>query len=200
METSFSSETSDDFQWTIGRYITVFFITIAVRISNCWHFVPDTKETVEIILQNQWAAGHCPLSGIINTRIHNVLETGSVMFIVIRIRIRIPDDGQVHKPSDSECYTPSSEPVIFYYYKTMFQDKFLRLSRPKRKEKQVGGGKCIMRSLIIRIRQLIWLRWTEYMASKGEVRHSYVFVGKPEGKRPGRPRHWQKDNIKMDFK
>jgi hypothetical protein len=28
---------------------------------------------------------------------------------------RIPDDGQVHEPSNSECHAPSSEPFRIYY-------------------------------------------------------------------------------------
>jgi hypothetical protein len=35
----------------------------------------------------------------------------------------------------------------------------------------------------------------------GEMRNSYILVGKPEGKRPlGRPRHRWEDNIKMDLR
>jgi hypothetical protein len=48
---------------------------------------------------------HSPLTW---GRKHPVSER--VCFLVCRI----PDDGQVQKPSDSECYTPSSEPFRIY--------------------------------------------------------------------------------------
>ena len=45
------------------------------------------------------------------------------------------------------------------------------------------------------------MRWAGHVARMGERRGVYwVFVGKPEGKRPlGRPRHRWEDNIKMDI-
>jgi hypothetical protein len=45
------------------------------------------------------------------------------------------------------------------------------------------------------------MRWAEYMARMGEERKVYyVFVGKPEGKRPlGKPRRRWEDGIRMDL-
>jgi hypothetical protein len=45
------------------------------------------------------------------------------------------------------------------------------------------------------------MRWAGYVARMGEVRGAYIFVGRPEGRRPlGRPRRRWEDNIKMDLR
>jgi hypothetical protein len=45
------------------------------------------------------------------------------------------------------------------------------------------------------------MRWAGHVACIGEERKVYkVLVGKPEGKRPGRPRHRWEDEIRMDFR
>ena len=44
------------------------------------------------------------------------------------------------------------------------------------------------------------MRWAGHVARMGEGKGVYrVLVGKPEGKRPLRPRHRWEDNIKMDL-
>jgi hypothetical protein len=41
----------------------------------------------------------------------------------------------------------------------------------------------------------------EYAVCMGVVRNSYIFVGRPERKRPlGRPRHRWEDNIRMGLR
>jgi hypothetical protein len=74
--------------------------------------------------QNYWVFGLRPSSGILETRKHNVSETGSVSVLRLgegRKHIRFPKRcvfkflkyrtmGKVQKPSNSEYYTPSSEP------------------------------------------------------------------------------------------
>jgi hypothetical protein len=46
------------------------------------------------------------------------------------------------------------------------------------------------------------MRWEGYEARIVKLRNAYyIFVGKPEGKRPlGRSRHRWKDNIRMDYR
>jgi hypothetical protein len=46
------------------------------------------------------------------------------------------------------------------------------------------------------------MRWTEYMASMGEMRNAYrILIENPECQRPiGRPRRKQKDDIKWKLK
>jgi hypothetical protein len=78
MEKSFSSETSDDFQWTTEGSIP--HNQNCEDLKSCWHVVTRAKQTVQFVLQNYWVSGHCQSSGILNTRIYNVSETGSVMF------------------------------------------------------------------------------------------------------------------------
>jgi hypothetical protein len=45
------------------------------------------------------------------------------------------------------------------------------------------------------------MRWAGHVACVGKKRNACrIWVGKPERKRPlGRPRHWCKNNIKMDL-
>jgi hypothetical protein len=68
-------------------------------------------------------------SGILGTRKHDVLESGSASVLRCGGKTpeadplskmscflvpRIPDDGKSKKPSNSECYTPPSEPFRIY--------------------------------------------------------------------------------------
>jgi hypothetical protein len=46
--------------------------------------------------------------------LHLRLETDPVSEMFCFLVSRIPDDGQVLKPTNSECYTPSSEPFRIY--------------------------------------------------------------------------------------
>jgi hypothetical protein len=57
-------------------------------------------------IQNYWVFGlFVPLSGIIGTRKHEASENGSVS--VLRRK-------KLKNPSNSVCYTPSSEPFRIY--------------------------------------------------------------------------------------
>jgi hypothetical protein len=45
------------------------------------------------------------------------------------------------------------------------------------------------------------MRWAGHVTRMGEVRGTYILVGRPEGRRPlGRPRRRWEDNIKMDLR
>jgi len=53
---------------------------------------------------------------------------------------------------------------------------------------------------IVRVMKLRRMRWAGHVARMSERRSVYrVLVGKPEGKRLGRPSHRWEDNIKMDL-
>jgi hypothetical protein len=39
---------------------------------------------------------------------------------------RVPEDGQVQKPSNSECCTPSLEPLRFHYCRNPFETMLKR--------------------------------------------------------------------------
>jgi hypothetical protein len=53
---------------------------------------------------------------------------------------------------------------------------------------------------IVRVMKARRMRWVGHVAHMGEVRGSYILVGRPEGRRPlGRPRHRWEDNIKKDL-
>jgi hypothetical protein len=54
------------------------------------------KPTVMIIL-GITVSGLCPSSGILKTREHNVLETGSVLETLCSLVFRVLDDGQSPK-------------------------------------------------------------------------------------------------------
>jgi hypothetical protein len=87
----------------------------------------------------------CPSSGILKTREHNVSETGSISILRWRgetpiqfgplertnlnqcsLVFRIPDDGQVQKPSNSEHCTTIFHRLtfIFLHYKYLFILRF----------------------------------------------------------------------------
>jgi hypothetical protein len=54
---------------------------------------------------------------------------------------------------------------------------------------------------IVRVIKSRRMRWVGHVARMGEGRCVYrVFVGRPEGKRPLRPRRRWDDNIKMDVR
>jgi hypothetical protein len=56
-------------------------------------------------------------------------------------------------------------------------------------------------SSIIRVIKTRRMRWAGHVARMGEVRGSYILVGRPEGRRPlGRPRRRWEDNIKTDLR
>jgi hypothetical protein len=94
-------------------------------------------------IQNQWDFGLCPSSGILETKKHNISETGSVSFLMLVLSKGPKREGdffrsledrnrtsfrnvvfysylelrtivKVHKLSDFECYTPTSEPFRIY--------------------------------------------------------------------------------------
>jgi hypothetical protein len=44
--------------------------------SKMYHSLPCSDQ--HLLAENYWVPGHCPSSGILNTRKHNFLETGSV--------------------------------------------------------------------------------------------------------------------------
>jgi hypothetical protein len=79
-------------------------------------------------VQNHGVSELCPLFGILNTRRHNISETGSVSFLRwernqiqfpkrrVLCLIRIPVEVQSSDILYSECYTPSSEPFRFQNY------------------------------------------------------------------------------------
>jgi hypothetical protein len=68
-----------------------------------------------LTIQNYWFFGFCPSSGILETRKHNVSETDPVsktLFFFYFLQYWTMD--KVQRPSNSECYTPSSEPFRIY--------------------------------------------------------------------------------------
>jgi hypothetical protein len=90
-----------------------------------------------LIIQNYWVFGLCPSSGILKTRKHSITpvtevssfygtqqsrclpphlrtEKGPFSETLCFLVSRILDDGQIRKASNSECYTPSSEPFRMY--------------------------------------------------------------------------------------
>jgi hypothetical protein len=85
--------------------------------------------------QNHWVCRLCPSSGILMTRKNNISETGSrssdwgvshpsseswnrssFWNVMFSSYLEFWTMDKVHNPSDSECYTPSSEPFIFYMW------------------------------------------------------------------------------------
>jgi hypothetical protein len=71
-------------------------------------------------IQNYWIFGHCPSSGILETRKHNVSENGSVSALrygwgtptLLGLSGKTKDDG----PSNSEyCYK------MFYTYRSVYE-------------------------------------------------------------------------------
>jgi hypothetical protein len=66
-------------------------------------------------VQSRWVFGLYLSSGIPRSRKHKVSETGCVSVLRWRefLLFRIHDDGRSPVPSDSECYTPSSQPLRF---------------------------------------------------------------------------------------
>jgi hypothetical protein len=81
----------------------------------------ETK--TETCFQNHWFYGLCPSSRIL---------TGELF--------RIPEDGQINKPSDSECYTSSSEPFRFCLKVTMFNKVKVSLWKFKYHNMKAFGG------------------------------------------------------------
>jgi hypothetical protein len=69
-----------------------------------------------------------------------------------------------------------------------------------KKTAQRGAARFAILPSIIRIIKSRRLRWAGHTTRMGEKRAAYtLFVRKPEGKRPGRPRCRWVDNIKMDL-
>jgi hypothetical protein len=58
--------------------------------------------------------GLFPSSRVRESKKHDVSETGSVPETSCLLFSRTPDDGKIKDPSNSECYTPSSEPFRIY--------------------------------------------------------------------------------------
>jgi hypothetical protein len=91
----------------------------------------------------------------------------------------------------------------------VFENKLLRIFRPKRDEVTGGWRKLHNEELhdlysspsIIRIIKSRRMRWAGHVARMREKRNVYrLLVGKPEGRRLlGRPRRRWVDNIKMDL-
>jgi hypothetical protein len=97
--------------------------------------------------QNHWASGLCPLSEILNTRKHNVSETGYVSVLIWNgwkhllswvpqkeltlitgpVEFLMMDKG--HRPSDYNCCTTSSEPFRIYTH-THIQTSTHNISDP----------------------------------------------------------------------
>jgi hypothetical protein len=65
-----------------------------------------------------WFFWTFPSTGILETRKHDVWETGSVSETSCFLVSRIPDDGKVQKKKTSKpvCYIPSSEPFRIYSF------------------------------------------------------------------------------------
>jgi hypothetical protein len=56
-------------------------------------------------------------------------------------------------------------------------------------------------SSIVRVIKARRMRWAGHVARMEEMRGAYdILVGRPEGRRPGSPRHRWEDNIKMDLR
>ena len=90
----------------------------------------------------------------------------------------------------------------------VFENRFLRIFRPKRDEVTGEWGTLHKKELnalysspnIIRVIKSRRLRWEGHMARLGERSAYRVLVGKPEGRRQlGRPRSRWQDNIKTDL-
>jgi hypothetical protein len=75
-------------------------------------FSNPAKELKKI--HNYWVFELFPLSGILETRKNDVLEFEYVSETSCFLFPTIPDDGKSPKNSNSECYTPSSEPYRIY--------------------------------------------------------------------------------------
>jgi hypothetical protein len=87
--------------------------------------------------QNYWVFGPFPSPTILETRKHNVSETGCFFHPQVRGETPVPETScfyfleywavdKVQRLSNSECYTPSSEPFRIYHHLPIMNQEFSR--------------------------------------------------------------------------
>jgi hypothetical protein len=119
--------------WKTSLMVTVL-ITVAAR-SKAWTVFArsnagivrsnPTQGTVSV----QWALSKGPnWVGVLPHHLRT--ETDPVSEISCSLVLRTPDDGKVQEATNSECYTPSSEPFRIYWVKNASVRGGLRIMDP----------------------------------------------------------------------